>query len=145
LGREIDKITGLWYFVIVISAFILAQIFYSEFLVNLRVIPPQYYSLILVLSIAALVAILFMLYFRYVGLKSMGLVTFKFLTEQSAIRIEDKESFDDTLKEIREFLGEGDWTSAGILVTRLMDEYNDHIKEKVKNGEIIIEEVKDKE
>lgn len=75
----------------------------------------------------------------------MGLVTFKFLTEQSAIRTEDKESFDDTLKEIREFLGEGDWTSAGILVTRLMDEYNDHIKEKVKNGEIIIEEVKDKE
>jgi hypothetical protein len=142
LVREIDKITGLWYFVIVMSAFILAQIFYSPFLAKLSVIPPPFYPIILVLSIVALAAILFMLYFRYVGLKSMGLVTFKFLCEQSAIRTEDKESFDDTLEEIMEFLDEGDWTSAGISVTRLMTVYNDHIKENVKNGEIC--EQKDK-
>jgi hypothetical protein len=164
LSREIDKNTGLWYFVIVISTFVITLLAYRDFLKHFP-IGEQYYPFILVLSIVALSVVLFMLYFRHKGLRSMALVTFKFLAEQAAIKI-DKESFDKTLEEIRQYLNEGDWTLAGIWVTRLMDEYNDHIKEKMqtgeifepkdkggewnimikwKNGEMTVEEIKDKE
>ncbi len=133
LSREIDKTTGLWYFVIVISTFVIAQVAHPEFLEHFP-IDKEHYGIILILSIVALAAISIMLYFRYVGLRSMAGVVFKFLTEQAAIKI-DKESFDKTLEGIRQYLNEGDWTLAGIWVTRLMDQYDDFIKEKVRKGE----------
>jgi hypothetical protein len=101
-------------------------------------------SIIIGLSITALIFIIFMIYFRREGLKSKAGVIFKFLVEQAAIKI-DKERFDKTLGEIRQYLNEGDWDLAGIWVTRLMDEYNDFIKKSVKKGKICEEEKKDKE
>lgn len=146
LSREIDKNTGLWYFVIVLSTFVIAQFVITvQGVINQGIdvldfrkklpIGEQSYIILSVISVGALAVVLIMLYFRYKGLRSMALVTFKFLAEQAAIKI-DKASFDKTLEEIRQYLNEGDWTLAGIWATRLMDEYNDHIKEKVQNGEI---------
>jgi hypothetical protein len=133
LAREIDKITGLWYFVAVVSTFIIAQILKPEFLGHFP-LAKEHYVIVFILSIIALAAILIMLYFRHRELTSMAGVTFKFLSEQAAIKV-DKESFDKTLENIRQYLNEGDWTLAGIWVTRLMHQYDDFIKEKVKKGD----------
>ena len=81
---------------------------------------------------------------RVLLIKNRTGVTFKFLIEQAAIKI-DKERFDKTLGEIREYLTEGDWDSAGIWVTRIMDEYHDFIRKSVKEGEICEQGKKDKE
>jgi hypothetical protein len=67
LSREIDKNTGLWYFVIVIPTFVMTLLVHHDFLKHFP-IGEQYYPFILVLSIVALSVVLFMLYFRRKGL-----------------------------------------------------------------------------
>jgi hypothetical protein len=67
LSREIDKNTGLWYFVIVIPTFVMTLLVHHDFLKHFP-IGEQYYPFILVLSIVALSVVLFMLYFCRKGL-----------------------------------------------------------------------------
>ena len=67
LSREIDKNTGLWYFVIVIPTYVMTLLVHHDFLKHFP-IGEQYYPFILVLSIVALSVVLFMLYFSHKGL-----------------------------------------------------------------------------
>jgi hypothetical protein len=111
---------------------------------------PVVRYIIIGLSVSALLFVLLMIRLRNVGLKSMAGVTFKFFTEQVAINKgkeyydkEDLERYDKDLEDILQYLNEGNWDLAGMGVTRIMDDYNNFIKEGVKKGEICKKEQKD--
>ena len=126
----------MFYFIIVIFTFILAIFifpdFLNKFLANFQG-SPQAEILILLLSIGALVAVSFMLVIRLVGLRSKALTTFKFLVILDAIKTE-KERFDKSLKEIEQYLTNGDWTLAEIWINRVILEDEDLIREKFKTA-----------
>lgn len=120
-------------------------------------------------SFVALGAVLTILIKRARELASKCLTTFKFLVLQNAIKIK-RDTFERRLEEIRQFLLDGDWTLAEVEVERLMEEYDNLVKKewvvskeeeitpqeikpkdaekkimiKWKNGEMTVEEVKDK-
>jgi hypothetical protein len=106
-------------------------------------------TIIIVLSIISLSLVIIMIHYRHVGLVSMAGVTFKFFTEQVAINkgkeyYDDKklEHYDKDLEDILQYLNEGNWDLAGIGVTQIMDDYNNLIKDGVKNGDICKKEQK---
>jgi hypothetical protein len=133
IGREIDKITSLGYFKIVVFTFISAEFllpsFLDKFLVNFQGI-PQARIIIVIFSLISLIAVSAMLYWRLKELQSKALTTFKFLVELDAIKI-DKEDFDKSLQEIEKYLTNGDWTLAEFWVTRVMRRYDDIVKKNL--------------
>jgi hypothetical protein len=164
--REIDKITAMFYFVIVVSVFILAFIlsqyvgmdFQERFLgifegseqaseqakAQAR---EQAGIIILIFSFIALGAVSYMLYKRLSELRSKAWTTFRFLVLLSAIKIEN-ERFNPNLKAIEQYLSIGDWGMAEYWIQRVKNEYHEVITRKfVKRAEpdVGAEEIKNVE
>jgi hypothetical protein len=136
IGREIDKITAMCYFVIIVSIFISAEFFLVGFLDKFLVTfqgNSQARVIILIFSIVALGTVSFMLYWRLKELQSKAKTTFLYLVELDGIKFE-KERFDKSLQEIERYLTNGDWTLAEYWVKRITNEYDELIKAKLLEG-----------
>ena len=136
IGREIDKITSMVYFVIVVAIFI-GAVFLSENFINhfLSVFQgnEQLRLLILVSSLVAIIILLIMIAVHLKGLLSKALITYLYLTELDAIKFEN-EHFNPSLKDIEQYLSNGDWTMAEYWVEGVMREYDELIESKVRQG-----------
>jgi len=134
ITREIDKITAMVYFVIVISIFILAEFylkgFIDKFLVNFQGI-EQARIILIIFSISVLVVVLIMLFVRLGELKQKSLTIFKFLVERDVCKIEE-ETFAKNLKEIELYLDNDDWTLAQLSVDDTMKAYKEYIKPRLE-------------
>jgi len=155
--REIDKITGMIYFLIVvailISTFILDHFFGTSFSDKFLVIfqgSEQARDSIFSFSVIVFSAVSYKLIKRLNELQSKAFTTFVFLLEREAIKIEgtskEKDIFDKSLQEIERYLTNGDWTLAELLVHRVMKEYDDFIRrEWIEKEKITPDEAKDVE
>jgi hypothetical protein len=119
-------------------------------------IPTRYECLaarvtILGFSLAFFGAVFYKTYRRRRELQSKALTTFKFLLEREAIETEatkkeEKDTFDKNLKEIEEYLNNGDWTLAGLSSQQVMKGYDDSMtREWIEKKKITAEEGKDEE
>jgi hypothetical protein len=165
ITREIDKITSMGYFIIVVATFIGAVISMqavvgkfmdafqsteapnneqtqsSEDTVAVRNERIQTATIIIsIFSFFALGAVLVILVKRALELRSKCLTAFKFLILQHAIKIQ-RDAYEKRLEEIRQFLADGDWTLAEVEMERLMEEYDDLVrKDWIEREEINSEE-----
>jgi hypothetical protein len=134
MGREIDKITAMGYFIVVVSIFILAELIIpgfldEKFLVNFKDI-PEVRNIVLIFSSLALIGVSAMLLMRLKELQSKAWTTFSFLIEQDGIKIMEeklKEHFDKSLQTIERYLNDGNWTLAEYWTKRVAKEYDDFI------------------
>ena len=158
VGREIDKITSLGYFIIVISTFFIAISLDSNFADNfLKGFQPsstvadyQTASLatenqtaaeeniiprFIIASISGifLAAVSIMLYFRLKNLNANALTAFKYRIMRDAIKIK-RESFDASLKEIEQYLNNGDWILAGDWTNKVMADYVELLRREWVGG-----------
>jgi hypothetical protein len=160
--REIDKITAMAYFAIIISIFISAEFlmggFLDRFIVSFQggdqtkdegqnatastngatsstIVGAGLVARIIIIafSFAALGAVLYMLYRRHSELNYKAWTTFKFLVALDATKIEN-ERFNPSLKDIERYLSNGDWTMADYWVQRVMDEYDKLIRDQAVKG-----------
>jgi hypothetical protein len=130
---EIDRITALIYFIIIISLFIAATQLYPTFLQNFA----QFFVnielaklAILIFSISALIAICIMFILRILGLLGKAATVFKYLTALGVIKTA-KENFRETLQEIERYLNNNDWTLAEYWVERIQDDYTELFLKKI--------------
>jgi hypothetical protein len=133
MAEEIDKITVMSYFVIVVSLFISAEFLLASFSDRFFVTfesSRQARIIILVFLIIILVTVSYMLYKHLSELRSKMLTTLWFLIELDAMKIE-KTTFDRNLQEIEQYLTNRDWDLAAYLVMRVMEEYNKLIAREV--------------
>lgn len=171
ITREIDKITSMAYFIIVVATFTYAVLsipnvvdkFVDSFQGTESVQNEQTQAsedaasdgriltakiITAAFSFVALGAVLTILIKRARELTSKCLTTFKFLVLQHAIKIK-RDIFEKRLQEIRQFLVDGDWTLAEVEVERLMEEYDDLVKKEwvvvAEEKEIIPEETMSKD
>jgi hypothetical protein len=134
--REIDKITAMGYFVIVVSLFISAELLLTGFLDKFLVNFPGGIAAriaILLFSIIALGTVLYKLYKRLSELRSKAWTTFRYLIEVETIKIE-KTTFDRNLQSIEQYFNNGDWAMADYWVRRVMEEYSDLILKEWTSG-----------
>jgi hypothetical protein len=148
ITREIDKITAMGYFIIIVSLFISAEIlltgFLDKFLVTFQG-SAQARTIILAFSIITLIAVSLMLLRRLNELQSKAWITFLFLVVIESIKIE-KTTFDKSLQEIEQYLTNGDWAMASYWIYRVMDEYDDVVKrELIARKKTSVEDIKDVE
>ncbi|MDQ3852432.1 MAG: hypothetical protein M3299_06330, partial [Thermoproteota archaeon] len=171
ITREIDKITSMAYFMIVVATFTYAVLFVPNVIDkfvdafqgtesaqneqaqesedaavrNEHILPSK--IIIGAFSFVALGVVLTILIKRARELRSKCLTTFRFLVLQNAIKIK-RDTFERRLEEIRQFLVDGDWTLAEVEVDRLMEEYDDLVKKEwdvTKEKEISPEEIRSKD
>jgi hypothetical protein len=129
--REIDKITAIGYFVIVVSIFVGAEIYSPNFLDKLLVTSEGDHLagvIIFIFSLIALGSVSFMLLGRLLQLRGKAKGTLRYLVALDAIKIE-KERFHSDLKEIERYLNDGDWTLVGYWTTRVLRDYDDLIND----------------
>jgi hypothetical protein len=129
IKAEIDRITSLLYFIIVILAFIAAvlllpnllekfsQVFQDTELVRLGII---------IFSIAALAAVSYMFVLRIKDLLHKARIVFNYLTVLEAVKV-DVESYKTKFQDIQRYLDESDWTLADYWVKRIQIEYIEYI------------------
>jgi hypothetical protein len=132
---EVDRITALFYFLIVIFVFIVASQVYLDFLPKFSKFFGDIESvrlLIFILSIAGLIAVCYVLRLRINGLRSKSLTVFKYLTTLGAIKMA-KEIFKPTQVEIERYLDEEHWPLVEYWVNRLQVEYSELFLHEVKN------------
>jgi hypothetical protein len=136
ITEEIDRITALVYFMVIISLFIVATQLYPVFLQNFA----QFFNeniestklVILIFSILALIAVSIMFILRILGLLTKASIVFKYLTALGAIKM-DKENFKTTLQDIERYLNDNNWTLAEYWVEdRIQREYTELFLKKVK-------------
>jgi hypothetical protein len=135
ITEEIDRITALVYFMVIISLFIVATQLYPVFLQNFA----QFFNeniestklVILIFSILALIAVSIMFILRILGLLTKASIVFKYLTALGAIKT-DKENFKTTLQDIERYLNDNNWTLAEYWVDRIQREYTELFLKKVK-------------
>jgi hypothetical protein len=134
IAREIDKITAMIYFVLIISIFIVAEFslkdFLDKFLVNFQG-SEQARVILIVFSFTVLVAVLIMVIMRLRELKETSLTTFKSLIIRNIGKI-DEQRFDKDLKELDQYLDNGDWTLAKLSVDDVMREYQEYIEPRIE-------------
>jgi hypothetical protein len=134
ITAEVDRITALVYFVIVISVFIIATLLYPVFLQKFAQVFQNNESTklaILIFSSLALGAVSYMFILRILGLQRKASVAFRYLTALEAIKAA-KEDFKTTLQDIERYLDNNDWTLAEYWVKRIQIEYTEFFLEKVK-------------
>jgi hypothetical protein len=127
ITAEIDRITALIYFIIIISLFIIATQLYPAFLQHFTHIFTNIEItrlLILVFSNIALVGVIIMLRFRIKGLRLKASIVFKYLAALESIRTA-KESFKISFQDIERYLNDNDWTLAEYWVDRVILEYKE--------------------
>src|SRR5215208_6871346 len=151
IQREIDKITGMVYFLIVVSVLIstlivdlvFQQTFLDKFVAGIQGTALSEEGIctptgacnpakitILGFSLAFFGAVFYKFYRRRKELQSKAFTTFKFLLEREAIEIEaakkeEKDIFHESLHEIEQYLNNGDWTLAESSCQRVMKEYDE--------------------
>lgn len=125
ITAEIDRITALIYFIIIISTFIAATQVLPDFLAKFA----QSFAddettklAILLFSIFALTLVSLMFIFRIFGLQAKAPVVFKYLTSLGAIKV-SKEGFQTTLENTERYLDEAHWTLAEYWVNRIQKDY----------------------
>jgi len=120
ISAEIDRITALVYFIIVVSLFISAAAFYYQSFL------PKFSSLfgnndmaemvIVVFSIMALAAVLYMLIIRIYGsdgLQSKTFTVYKYLALREAVRRDrEKDKFSEDVEKIEQYLNDNHWSLA---------------------------------
>jgi hypothetical protein len=154
MQREIDKITSMVYFLIVVfvlvSILIVDLVFQEPFL-DKFVAGIQGTALseegvctptgacnpakitILGISLAFFGAVFYKFYRRRRELQAKAFTAFKFLLERDAIQIEaakkeEKDTFHENLHEIEQYLNNGDWTLAESSCQRVMKDYDEFNK-----------------
>lgn len=155
--REIDKITGMFYFIVVILTFVIAlsfvEGFEDKFLVTFQggnqtgnsegatagdstnsttAVEDRLLArtIIIIISIGALVGVSFMLYKRLSELKSKAWTTFRFLIELDTIKIDVKD-FEKNLQDIERYLTNGDWTLADYWTDVVMRKYEGAVRKSL--------------
>jgi hypothetical protein len=146
ITAEIDRISALIYFMIIICLFIAAVLvvpsFLPKFAQSFGYEQPANLGIwayfqpinlgILTFSGVALAGVVYMLRIRFNGLESKALTVFKYLIALGAIRTA-KEKFKPTLDEIEDYLNENHWTLAEYWVNRIQADYSDLFLEEVES------------
>jgi hypothetical protein len=134
ITAEIDRVTALIYFMIIISLFIVATHLSPVFLQNFA----QFFENIelaklgiLIFSILALIGVIIMFIYKIFGILQKASVVFEYLTSLEAIK-KDKENFKTTLESIEHYLDDNNWTLAEYWVKRIQVEYTELFLIKVK-------------
>lgn len=127
ITAEIDRITALIYFMIVISVFIVAilllpnllqkfsQVFQDTELVRLAIV---------IFSILALAAVSYMIVLRKRSLMNNARAVFNYLTLHEAAKLEI-EKFKSRFQDIERYLNDNDWILADYWITRIEVEYTE--------------------
>jgi hypothetical protein len=139
ITAEIDRITALVYFIIIISLFIVATQLYPAFLQNFsRIFEDVELTKLWILgfSISTLIAVSLMFVLRIRSLLGKAATVFLYLTALTAVKTE-KERFKPTLLDIERYLNDNDWTLAEYWAKRLRDEYTDFFCERTGSPKII--------
>jgi hypothetical protein len=134
ITAEIDRITALVYFIVVISVFIFTILLYQDFLQKFaQVFQNNELTklVIVILSFAALGFVSYMFKRRYDGLKGKAYTVFRYLAALEAIK-EDRENFKASFEDIERRLDNNDWTMAEYLVKDVREDYQEVFVEKVK-------------
>lgn len=125
LRVEIDKITGMAYFAIVIFLFIIAGLTMTNFLDNFvqTFLDADLAKLILMIfSSAAFVSIVYMIFRRWQSLKENAIIVFDFLLELDAIKV-NRANFERPLQQIEQYLNNKEWTLARYWTSRIYADY----------------------
>jgi hypothetical protein len=140
MRREIDKITSMVYFIIVILTFILSLSLLPNFEDKFLSSFPggnQVRIIIIAFSLAALGALLYMFERRRRELRDNALTAFLYLlvkegyiSAEFQFKLED-EAFEKRLQEVERYLDNGDWILASSSVDSLRFFLNGSISEKV--------------
>jgi hypothetical protein len=136
ITAEVDKVTALIYFMVIISLFIVAIHVYAGFLSKFSSFFADVYLtrlLLFSLSALALLVVIYMFIMRIFGpdgLQSKALIVFKYLSALQAIKW-NKEAFRPTLNDIERYLNEGHWTLAKYWVKRIEEDYLTAFSEQV--------------
>lgn len=112
ITAEIDRITALFYFIVIISLFIVATQVYPVFLEHFTQVLGNIEStrlVILIFSVLALSAVIIMVILRIRGLQEKAAIVFRYLTTLEAIKT-DGAKFKTTLQDIERYLNDNDWT-----------------------------------
>ena len=137
ITAEIDKITGLIYFTVVISVFIIAIIRLPDFL-NTFVIPFNDSELakiaIFDFAFLAVCAMLIMIFLRLRTLRKKAVIVFKYLVALETIRIEEKD-FKTILENIERYLDSNDWILAEYWLSRTMADYENIYLSKLERDD----------
>ena len=127
ITAEIDRITALIYFAIVISLFIVAILILPDLLHKFAQVfqDSELVRLVIILfSISAPVAVSFMVVHRIRRLMNEAGTVFNYLTLHEAAKVEIEE-FKSRFQDIERYLNEGDWTLAEYWVERVQVEYTE--------------------
>jgi hypothetical protein len=134
ITAEVDRITALFYFIIIISLFIYAIEIYQDVLPKFTKFfgDVELTKLIIIgLSVAALIAVVYVLNLRIFGLRTKALTVFKYLTALGAIKT-SKENFKTTLQDIERYLNDDHWPLAEYWVNRVQLDYSELFLKEVK-------------
>jgi hypothetical protein len=134
ITAEVDRITALFYFIIIISLFVYATQTQKELLPKFEhpfgdIKIAAFY--VMIFSIVALIGVCVMLVIRIIGLQSKALTVFKYLTALRAVKTHKKQ-FETTLEDIERYLDDSHWTMAEDWVNRLEQDYSEVFLEEVK-------------
>jgi hypothetical protein len=125
ITAEVDRITALVYFMIIISLFIPATLIYPVFPQNFVQVFGNVESTkvgILIISMLALTGVSIMFKLRISGLLNKASIVFRYLTALGAIKTET-DTFRTTLQNIEKYLNDNDWTLANYWLDRIQREY----------------------
>lgn len=129
IAAEMDRITALIYFMIVISVFLIAIIYLPDFLqifVHSFNDNASIYAGLMIFVSLALAGISYMCYVRIRALQSKAAIVFRYLTALEAIRNNEKD-FNDTLDDIERYLDSNDWILVEYWLDRLEIDYVERI------------------
>jgi hypothetical protein len=132
ITAEVDRITALIYFMIVISVFIVAALILPDFLLKFAQFTKDIEgtkTLILSLSTTALVLVAWVSYLRMRRLRAKAAAVFRYLIALEAIKT-GKENFKSTLQEIERYLDDSDWVMAEYWIGRIQKEYSEFISKE---------------
>jgi hypothetical protein len=132
ITAEVDRITALIYFMIVISVFIVAALILPDFLLKFAQFTKDIEgtkALILSLSTTALVLVAWVSYLRMRRLRAKAAAVFRYLIALEAIKT-GKEYFKGTLQEIERYLDDSDWVMAEYWIGRIQKEYSEFISKE---------------
>lgn len=134
ITAEIDRITALVYFMVIISLFIVASQLYPIFFEHFTETFEELRSIkliILIFSVAALLSVIIMFILRIRGLLNKSSIVFMYLVALGTIK-KDKENFKGTFQEIERYLNDSHWTLAEYWVDSVQREYSELYMNEVR-------------
>ena len=135
ITAEIDRITALIYFVIIISVFIVAIVLLPDLLQKFAQVFEDIESVrrgIFIFSVLALAAVCGMFVLRILGLMNKARIVFKYPTLLEGIKV-DAKRFETNLHGIERYLNDNGWTLAEYWVNRVQQEYTEETLEMIQD------------